>query len=227
MKTWKKLAAFVMALGMTVAMVACGGGNGGDNSSNSSNGGNNASSSEETSGALSKEEITAAKQKAANATNFTVVGTESYVEDGNTVVVTYTRKVAGDKLYMEVEETIDGSTGTYYTYIGKVDDVAYMWMSEDNETWDVVEYDPSMFVDDENPFAALSETDLNYMDDTHTPEYDETNGCHVFTHMNVVVYATITNGDIVKYRFETSVNEWKEYSVSYGNTTVGELPALE
>lgn len=219
MKLWKKLTALVMALGMTVAMVACGGDKDGDNSSSVS------SSQAAASGQLSKKEIAAAKQKAANATNFTIQAKRSMEVEGEVVVMEYTQKVAGDKVYIEGTRTVDGTSQEFYQYFGKVDEKTYQWMSEDNETWVSMEYVAS--ATEQNPFEALSETDLNYMDDaTHAAEYDEEEGCHIFTHMNVVVKVTIVNGDIVKYRFDTAANVWHEYTISYGNTTVGDLPAL-
>lgn len=219
MKLWKKLTALVMALGMTVAMVACGGDKDGDNSSSVS------SSQAAASGQLSKEEIAAAKQKAADATNFTIQAKRSMEVAGEVVVMEYTQKVAGDKVYIEGTSTVDGTSENSYTYVGTVNGVKYMWMSLDGEEWQSMEYDEVIL--GQNPFEALSETDLNYMDDaTHAAEYDEEKGCHIFTHMNVVVEVTIVNGDIVKYRFDTAANVWHEYTISYGNTTVGDLPVL-
>ncbi|MBO5027755.1 MAG: hypothetical protein J6C79_04450 [Clostridia bacterium] len=216
MKTWKKFAALVLALGLTAGFVACGGGNDGNNGGSS----NADSSSSETSSEVvgeqvSEEEFNAAVEASYAATNFMVVQTDAH---GTT-----TSYCADGKVY-SIASTDAGVIS--YCYMGAVDGTYYMWTSEDGELW---EYEVMEFPDGFNPASGeslLAEIMqwciFNYW------EFNTTTGMFEFSTLgNVVVHAMVSGGKIVKYRYEEGVSDWREGVITYGGATVGELPPLD
>ena len=132
MKTFKKLTALILALGMMTCFAACEtdkGGNSGNGGSESNGGQTNEIVGED----VTEEKFNAAIEALYSAKNFSA--TMKMVESVENRESTYTISCADDKIYMVADIVTNGASSKEYSYIGKADGVDYIWVSEDNQEW--------------------------------------------------------------------------------------------
>ena len=215
MKTWKKFAAILLALGLTAGFAACGGGS--DNGGNEGGDHYGSSSSVNVAPGVGEEVTEAEFQQAVAA---------SYAAKNLTLVVTHadgvtTTNIADGKVHnvtvvsgMTVESYVGAVGGVYYQWISEYGDWYYEKLEGD------AEYDPA------TGEAALSDIlrwcEFSYVD------FNETTGIYTFTNLGApTVYAMVANGKIVKCGVESVGDDWVKMEITYGNASVGELPPLE
>ena len=125
----------------------------------------------------------------------------------------------------------DGTSQTRYTYCGNIDGKNYVWSSKDSANWynyengDAIDLDGAWMIDE--MFSFVYETD--------TVVYDEAENAFCYTiGETMMVYVGIENGRISRIRTITSEQDGdsmivaiEEYTFTYGDAYVGDLPELK
>ena len=125
----------------------------------------------------------------------------------------------------------DGTSQSRYTYCGNIDGKNYVWSSKDSANWynyengDAIDLDGAWMIDE--MFSFVYETD--------TVVYDEAENAFCYTiGETMMVYVGIENGRISRIRTITSEQDGdsmivaiEEYTFTYGDAYVGDLPELK
>jgi len=216
MSILKKTAALLLALGMTAGFVACGGNKGGESVENSQESSVESAKQEQI---KTEAEWNAVIDAVYAATNFTLKYTRTEGENSQTVTV----QCVDGKGYSEVKIQTETSTTMQYTYIGQVEGKCYIWNSTDKTEWQSEEYTGT-----ENPTTAkyflMRILDLCAFMGS---DYNANTGVYTFTYLGgVFVEASLADGKVSNYYYEEAQDKWERGELTYGNATVGELPAL-
>ena len=201
-------------------------------SSNSESGSSNSESGSSNGGSSNVEEIVgervdadgwdAAVGATASADNLVIKMTMSAAMNGISVSEVMVSQIADNKEYTESQTTSPSyGTQTEYTYIGNVGDYCYEWSTDDGESWDydclgdAKDIDGTYFLEDSGILEANFE-DL---------VYDEESGAYLLNSEFSVFVVGIVNG---KIGFIYTESEYMEalIRITYGNASVGDLPAL-
>jgi hypothetical protein len=225
MKTFKKLTALVLALGMMSCFAACETGNGGTNSDNGGSESNGGQTNVNVGEDVTEKQFNDAIEALYSAKNFSA--TMKMVESVENRETTYTVKCADDKMYMVADVVTNGVPSKQYAYIGKVDNVCYIWRSMDNQEWERHAFSVKEGVDPTSGEQLFSEV-FDWCNNFQYHEYNKATGMHEFNPFGgPTIYAMVSNGKIIKYRSEDSENDWSEATITYGGATVGALPVTE
>ena len=225
MKTFKKLTALILALGMMTCFAACVTDKGGKDSGNGGSESNGGQTNEIVGEDVTEEKFNEAIEALYSAKNFSA--TMKMVESVENRESTYTISCADDKIYMVADIVTNGASSKEYSYIGKADGVCYTWKSEDNQEWQRHILSVEEGVDATSGEQIFSEV-FNWCNNFQYHEYNKTTGMHEFNPFGgPTIYAMVSNGKIVKYRSEDGENDWSEATITYGGATVGALPVTE
>ena len=213
MSILKKSAAFLMALGMMAGFVACGGKDGESVSEESS------TESAKQEQIKTEMEWNAVIDAVYKSTNFTLKYTRTDGENTQTVTI----MCEDGKGYSEVKRQTNASTTMQYTYIGQVEGKYYLWNSMDKTEWESEEYTGT-----ENPTTAkYFMMRILSLCSFMGSDYNENTGIYTFSYMGgLFVEASLANGKVSNYYYQEAQDKWERGELTYGNTTVGDLPAL-
>lgn len=224
MNFWKKATALIMALGMTFAFAACDNGN---TDSSPAESAGESSSTQATPEELSQANLIALVQSLYSESNLKISIKGSYAdEDGNVYSGVGSISYADGKCYKTMKKTYEsGASVTEENYESKDNGVYYHYLKVDG-VWEAQPYEDLAAGEDPTSCKYYLEEIMQWCEDPYF-RYDDKLGMHVFTPWEKPeLQVMVVGGKIVKYRIEASPEEWEEGELSYGNASVGALPAV-
>ena len=225
MSTWKKLIALVMSLGLTLGFAACGGNV--DSSPAESTPAESSPVENNEPEQLTQAALNALIQELYTVDNLKISVKGSYAdEDGSVYSGVGSISYADGKCYQTMTKTYEsGTSATVESYEGKQENVYYHW-EKVGGVWEAQPYEDLAAGEDPTSCKYYLEEIMQWSTDPYF-RYDDKLGMHIFSPWEKPeLQVMVVNGKIVKYRIEASPENWEEGELSYGNASVGELPAV-
>ncbi len=165
----------------------------------------------------------AAVEATASADNLVITMTMSTVMSGISVSGVMVSQIADNKDYTESQTTIPSyGTQTEYTYTGNVGDYCYEWSSDDGESWDYYRLGDAKDIDGTYFLEDSGILEANFEDLV----YNEESGAYLLNSEEFSVFVVgIVNGKI-GFIYTESEDMEALIRITYGNASVGDLPAL-
>lgn len=225
MNAWKKLIALVMSLGLTLGFAACGGNV--DSLPADSNPMESSPIENNQPEELTQAALNVLIQELYTVDNLKIAVTGAYEdEDGLAYSGTGTLSYADGKFHQTMTKTYEsGMKLTDEIYSGKVDG-EYRLFAKVDGAWEAQAYEGLGAGEDPTSCKYYLAEILQWSTDPYF-SYDGKSGMHIFTPWEKPeLRVMVVGGKIVKYRIESSPENWEEGVLSYGDASVGALPTV-